>query len=205
MKHREVNKLLVCHECDSVQQTPKLLPDGIACCGCCGARLLTNPKGGLDTPFALTLASLMLFIIANSYPLITLNIKGQIQSTTLTGASMAFLENGRPGLALIVWFTTVLGPALVITGTLYAVVAIRFGVRMPFVRVVLAGLSHLQPWGMMDVFMLGVLVALVKLAGMADVVFGVGLYAFVALLLFFSGAIASLEPTQLWDRLEAHP
>jgi paraquat-inducible protein A len=55
---------------------------------------------------------------------------------------------------------------------------------------------------MLDVFMLGILVSLVKLMGMADVVFGPGLYAYTLLLFSFAAATARLEPHLLWDRLE---
>ena len=203
MSEHHNNKLASCHECDALQRIPPLPPGGVARCGCCGARLAGNPKGGLDTPLALTISALMLFVIANSYPFLTMEVQGRAQSMTLSGASLAFLDHGQPGLALVVWFTSVLGPGLVILGMLYALTAIRFRLPLPGLRPVLAGISRVQPWGMMDVFLLGVLVALVKLSAMGEIIFGIGLYAFVALLLFFSGALASLEIPLLWDRLEA--
>ncbi len=194
--------LAACHECDALQQIRRLPPGGVACCPCCGARLYGNPKGGLDAPLALSISSLVLFLIANLSPLLSLKVAGRTQETTLSGASWALYEADMGVLAAVVWVTSVLGPALIIFSSLYVLTALRLALPLPFVRPVLIGISRLQPWGMMDVFMLGVLVALVKLAGMADVVLGAGLYAFTALIFFFAAAMARLEPHLLWERLE---
>lgn len=193
--------LAACHECDALQQIKSLPPGGVAHCVCCGARLHGNPKGGLDAPLALSISSLVLFLIANLFPLLSLTVAGRTQETTLSGASWALYQAEMAPLAAVVWLTSVLGPALIILSSLYVLVALRLALPLPFVRPVLIGISRLQPWGMLDVFMLGVLVALVKLAGMADVVLGPGLYAFTALIFFFAATMARLEPHLLWERL----
>jgi paraquat-inducible protein A len=193
--------LVACHECDTLQRVEGLPSGSVARCRCCEARLFANPKGGLDTPLALTLSCLILFLVANAYPLLTLNIKGLTHETTLSGAALALYRADMAPLAAVVWITSVLGPALIIVSMLYVLSALRFALRLPFVRQVLVWISRLQPWGMLDVFMLGVLVALVKLAGMADVVLGAGLYAYVALIFFFAAASSRIEPHLLWERL----
>jgi paraquat-inducible protein A len=194
--------LIVCHECDTLQNIPRLNAGQTANCICCDARLISNPRGGLDRPYALTLASLILLVIANIYPFITLNIQGRTQSTTLSGAAVSFLNDGRPALAFVTWFTSVLSPALIISFVVYVLTALRFKWKLPGTKPMLSLVSHLQPWGMMDVFMLGVLVSLVKLADLAEIIFGTGLYAFIALIFFFAAALSSLEPHILWQRLE---
>ncbi len=62
--------------------------------------------------------------------------------------------------------------------------------------------SRLLPWGMMDVFLLAILVALVKLVSLADVVLGVGFIAFVALVLCYAAALSSIELHMLWNQLD---
>jgi paraquat-inducible protein A len=193
--------LVACHECDTLQRVEGPPPGSVARCRCCEARLFGNPKGGLDTPLALTLSSAILFLVANAFPLLTLDIKGLSHQTTLSGAALALYRADMAPLAAVVWITSVLGPALIILSMLYVLSALRFSLRLPWVRQVLVWISRLQPWGMLDVFMLGVLVALVKLAGMADVVLGTGLYAYVALIFFFAAASSRLEPHLLWERL----
>ena len=202
MEKTNAASMIACHECDALQQVSRLPPGHVARCVCCGERLYANPKGGIDTPLALTISSLILFLVANVFPLVTLNIAGQTQQTTLSGATWALYQADMAALAAVVGLTSVAGPAMIMLLILYVLVSLRLGLRLPFIRTALIWISRIQPWGMLDVFMLGVLVSLVKLMGMADVVFGPGLYAYTALIFFFAAATARLEPHLLWERLE---
>ena len=105
-------------------------------------------------------------------------------------------------LALLVWLTSVLLPGLVIGCGLYVLSGLQFNLRLPGLRPVLKLISLVHPWGMLDVFMLGVMVALVKLSGTADITLGVGIQAFAALVILFAWAMSQLEIRQLWQRLE---
>jgi paraquat-inducible protein A len=163
--------------------------------------LVRNPKGGLERPIALNLAALVLLLAANVFPFLTLEISGRDQSTTIVGASWALYEAGMAPLALVVLITTLIGPALLVISSLYVLLGVRSALPLPMLREMLAWISHLRPWGMLDVFMLGVLVSSVKLAGMADMVMGPALYAFGALLLVSAAAMSALEPHILWQRL----
>ncbi len=171
-------------------------------CRCCGARLLTNRRGGLELPLALSLGALLLFISANAFPLLELEIQGRLQKTSIVMAAVTLMDEGSQALGLAVLATSVLVPGLVLGVTLYLIAALRYRLRLPLMRPLLLILSRIQPWGMLDVFMLGILVSMVKLAGMANLVAGPGLYAFVPLIFFSAGLAASLEPRTLWDRLE---
>jgi paraquat-inducible protein A len=185
-------EFMACHECDTLYRIPVLAPGRKANCGTCGTVLLRNPKGGLDRPIALYLSALILLLLANVFPFLTLDIQGREEVTTLIGASQGLYRAGMGELAVVVLITSVLGPALLITSNLYVLLAVRS---------VLAWISYLAPWGMLDVFMLGVLVSFVKLAGMATMHIGPSLYAFVGLILVSAAAAAALEPHILWQRL----
>jgi paraquat-inducible protein A len=71
-----------------------------------------------------------------------------------------------------------------------------------YTKPILVWISRLLPWGMMDVFMLGILVSIVKLVSLADVVIGTGFYAFAVLVILYTATIASLEPHTLWECLK---
>lgn len=194
-------ELVACHECDTLQRIPALAPGRSAHCSCCGAELLHNPKGGLDRPIALNIAAVLLLVLANVFPFMTLQISGREQSTTIVGASWALYEAGMAPLAVVVIITTLIGPALVVISSLYVLLGVRYRLPLPMLRSMLSWISHLQPWGMLDVFMLGVLVSFVKLAGMADMVMGPALYAFTALIVISAAAMSALEPHLLWQQL----
>jgi len=109
---------------------------------------------------------------------------------------------GSPELAATVWVPSVLIPGFIIYGLLYVLLSIRFDLGLPYTRPLLVWASRLLPWAMMDVFLLGVLVALVKLVALADVLLGPGFYAFIALIFAYAAATASLEPHTLWVSID---
>lgn len=194
--------LFVCHECDALQNISGIQAGNVATCVCCGSTLFRNPQGGVERPLALTLASAILFLVANIYPIMQIKIAGIEQSATLTGSAQAFLDLGNPLLAAAVWVPAVLIPGVIIFGLLYVLYSIRFNLGLPYTRPILILVSRFSPFGMMDVFFLGVLVALVKLVALADVLLGAGFYAFMALIFVFAAATASLELHQLWESLD---
>jgi paraquat-inducible protein A len=194
-------ELMACHECDTLQRVPALPPGRAARCNCCGHVLLRNIPGGLDRPIALFATALILLVLANAFPFLTLDISGREEITTIFGASVGLYRADMGELAVVVLITSILGPGLLIISALYVLLAVRFRIGLPVVRPALAWISHLEPWGMLDVFMLGVLVSFVKLAGMATMHMGPSLYAFVALIFVFAAAMASFEPQLLWQRL----
>jgi len=90
-----------------------------------------------------------------------------------------------------------------IVSSLYVLLTVRFRLTLPGSRLALSWISHLQPWGMLDVFMLGVLVAFVKLGSMATMHMGVSLYAYGGLIAMSAAATAAFEPCYLWRLLDS--
>jgi paraquat-inducible protein A len=195
------SELIACHECDALQQIPALQPGQTARCRVCRAKLLRYPKGGLDRLIALYGTALILLLLSNSFPFLTLEIQGRQEITTILGASQALYNAGMAELAVAVFVTSILAPALLITSSLYVVLAVRFKLQLPAARHALSWISHLEPWGMLDVFMLGVLVAFVKLGNMATMHTGLSLYAFCGLIVVSAAATAAFEPHLLWQQL----
>lgn len=194
--------LFICHKCDSLQNVSHIKLGSVAVCTCCHNILFRNPANHIDKPLALIVASIMFFIIANSYPIMTLNIAGIEKAATLTDAALIFIERGNPGLAAVVWLSSVFIPGFIISGLFYILISIHFNLHLPYTKPILVWVSHFLPWGMMDVFFLGMLVSLVKLAALADVLLGSGFYALLALIVTYTAAKASLEPYLLWKYLD---
>ncbi len=194
--------LFICHECDALQKVPAMEPGSVATCRCCGSTLFRCPRGGTEVPLALFVSSLILFLIANSYPIMALEIAGIERETTLLGSALAFIHEGYPALAVIVALSSVLIPGFSILGLVYVLLSIHHQLDWPFTKPLLRWVSRMLPWGMMDVFLLGILVSLVKLSALADVVLGPGFYAFAVLIVLYAAAVSSLEPHFLWEQLD---
>lgn len=191
-------EMIACHECDALQRLPALQPGETARCRVCRARLMRNPPGGIDRPMALFSAAFILLVLANSFPFLILDIQGRVETTTIVGASRALYHAGMGGVAVVVFITSIVAPALLIASSLYVLVSVRFRLWLPGSRLALSWISHLQPWGMLDVFMLGVLVAFVKLGNLATMHVGVSLFAYAGLIVMSAAASASFEPGFLW-------
>jgi paraquat-inducible protein A len=80
-------------------------------------------------------------------------------------------------------------------------VPMRFNRLAPGTAVVFRAIEVMHPWAMMEVFLLGVIVAYVKLSDLAKLEFGIALFAFVALILIMIAAEVALDPRVVWDRL----
>ena len=111
-------ELIACHECDTIQRISDLAPGRKARCSCCGAVVARHPEGGLDRPIALYVAASILFVLANAFPFLTLEIQGREEVTTIMGASWALYKLGMGELAVVVLITSVLGPAFLISSSL---------------------------------------------------------------------------------------
>jgi len=193
--------LTKCHECGLLQRNPRLPAGDAARCARCDASLHRNIPDSLDRTLALTLAGIVLFIVANSFPFLSFQLQGQTTETTLfTGVNDLYLQ-GMWGLSLVVFFTSILAPGIQLTLLLIVLVPLKMG-RLPrgFPKL-FRYVTTLTPWGMMDVFMLGILVSVVKLADMATIVPGTSLFAFGVLIFVLAAAQASLDPDIVWSRV----
>ena len=193
--------LTQCHECGLLQRMPPLPVGGVACCPRCGCRLHRQRPDSLEPALALTLAGVVLFIVANGFPFLSFQMQGQVTETTLATGVLDLYAAGRWELAAVVGFTSILAPGLQLALLLAVLVPLKLG-RLP------AGVARLfryartlAPWGMMDVFMLGILVAVVKLSDMATLVPGTSLFAFVILIFVLAAAQAALDPDIVWSEI----
>ncbi|MFH0351265.1 MAG: paraquat-inducible protein A [Chromatiales bacterium] len=193
--------LIACHDCDLLQRETVLPAGGAACCGRCGAVLYRKLPESLDRTLAFTLAAGVLFLLANAFPLMGLEVQGQRNATGLLGAVRALWDQDMGMVAGLVFLTTVLIPAIEISGMIYLLLPLRLGRAPPGVAPMLRVLQAVKPWGMVEVFMLGVLVSLVKLAHLASIVPGIALWSFGGLILLLAASAASFNPHEVWARV----
>jgi paraquat-inducible protein A len=193
--------LIACHECDLLQHIPRQRQGGIARCRRCNAVLHRSVRDSVDRTLALTLAGLVLFIVANAFPFLAFKMQGQVTETTLATGVQDLYAQGTWELALLVLLTSIVVPLLQLLLLLYVLLPLKFN-RTPWqLAAVFRFLQRLGPWGMMEVFMLGILVAVVKLLDMAQIVPGLALWSFACLIFVLAGAAAALDPQVVWERV----
>lgn len=197
--------LTTCHECDLLHRLVPLTPGGRAHCARCGALMYREAPGGVDRALALALAALGLFFIANLFPFIALNIEGRVEQNLVVSGVLALWRNGMPELAVLVSLTSIVFPLLTLGGLLWLLVPLRLGRRAPGSAAVMRAVNAIGPWTLLGVFLLGALIAFVKLQDLAAVIPGVSLFAFAGLMLAVTGAVASFDVGLLWPRVGPQP
>jgi len=158
---------------------------------------------GVEKTLALAIAAAVLFLVAIGFPIVGLNLQGNEIIATLPDAIRTLWRDDMRSLAAIVAFTTIVVPGAEIAGIIYLTLPLDFG-RVPRGGAfVLRVLHAIEPWGMVSVFMLGVIVSLVKLAHLAHLELGIALWSFAGLMLAMAGVAASFNPHAVWERLAA--
>ncbi|MFN0185307.1 MAG: paraquat-inducible protein A [Aquabacterium sp.] len=200
--------LVVCGECDAVYQRPVLASRDVARCRRCGAVLGRGHFLRADGQAALALASLVTFFIASLSPIVDLELQGVRTTATLWQATRLTWEAGEPGVALLSAATAFVFPLAVILLRLWVLMPLALrpaaAVDMPRLVPALRALHVLLRWSMVEVFMLGVLIAVVRSAGATSIVLGPGLFAYAVLTVLLTALQAS-GLHGLWQMLRPEP
>jgi len=194
--------LTACPSCDLLQRLPSVAPGQSACCPRCGTVLWRRRVESLNRTLALTVAAAILCLIANTVPMLGLTVVGRESFTTVAGGAKKLWENGQHTVALLVFFAAVLAPALQIGLLLLVLLAARRKRPPAWVGLLLRHLPFSRTWSMIEVMLLGVLVALTKIADYATVIPGQALFALFALVFVLAAMQSTFDPKEIWDRVE---
>jgi len=194
--------VIACHECDLLHRLHSLRYGERAKCSRCGAALYARKRDSFEHTILLAVTSLILFALANSFPFMTFELHGRVQQSLLSTGVWEFFERGMWELGLLVLAASIVFPFLKIIGMLYVLVPLEFHYRPWKAALVFRMVEQCQTWAMMDVYLLGVIVAVVKLADLAILVPGVAIYSFVALIIALAAADSALDPHEVWERME---
>lgn len=192
---------VACPACDLLQQVPPLPPGGKARCPRCDETLGSRSADPFDRPLALTVAAAIVFIIANTQPLMDLSAVGRHASTTIIGGAYEMWIQGQALTAIVVAFCVVIAPASYIAFMLIVLLAARRPPAPLWVGELLRWADVMKPWSMSEVMMLGILVALVKIAELASVSPGIGMYAVGLLVLLLPAIMVNFDPAEVWRRV----
>ncbi len=199
--------VLACHECDRLNYVRSSF-DGAAKCARCGAVVYRNIHDSIPSSIWLLIASLILLVIANSFPLLTFKLEGREQVATMATGAFELYRQGYWELGILVFLLSIGFPLFCIMAGLYVLVPVRLGRTVPGLARGFRAFVWLLPWAMTEVYLLGLIVAYVKLSDLATLVIGVAVYAFGALIITMTWAKGRLDPRIVWrwiDRTAAPP
>jgi paraquat-inducible protein A len=193
--------LIACHECDLLHRVQTLPEKSKARCRRCGAILYVNYPKTVDRTLAFALTGLVLLVIANIYPFLSLESQGTILETTLITGTILLSQQSMAGLAILVLLTSMLVPCMLLGGLVYVLWPLKKGWRPAGSRLIFRWILALRPWSMTEVFLLGILVSVVKLAKMATIIPGTALFSFLALVFVLAAVNAFLDPHTIWEKI----
>ena len=195
---QSVGSLVICEYCDSVHECAPLSRHQKALCKCCGAVLERHCQMTLQHRLALSITAAILLCLMNTYPVMSIELKGLHNSATLWDSIMALSEGPITFIALVAAIAVIFAPLLQATLLLWVLGFALSGHRSPGFKLCMRLLEALRPWSMLEVCLLGALVAVVKLAGLLDVTPGIGLVA-LAILSVLMIKLAGKDIRTLWE------
>lgn len=201
LAHLSLAELAACHECDLLMRRPRLKAGERALCPRCGYLLFVNRHDVVGRSLALVLAALLFYVPANFLPIMQLNLLGQSTHDTVWTGVLALHRTGMTAVAMLVFMCSMAIPLLKLLCQLFVLLSIRWQRGRGYGLFLFRTYQHMREWGMLEVYMMGILVSIVKIAGMADLQLGFGLACFVGLLLVQVLLEVCMAPQQIWEAL----
>lgn len=192
---------LICHECDALLRMPAVAPGQKVVCPRCGCTLYKCRRDPVNRGLALSLTALILFIPANFLPIMTLDMLGLENADTLFKGAMHLFDQGYWWMALLVFFCSMLAPLLEFLLISGICILVKLNHYSALLIAMLKVQSHVNRWGMLEVFMLGILVAYIKMIDMGDIHLGVGLLCFTGLLLATTLNAVLFDTHSIWEKV----
>lgn len=199
-------QLVSCHDCGLLQRIVHMPDQGeVICCRCLAVlreRQRIEPVKSIEHTLALVVTGLVLFGIANVFPIVEIQAAGQTVTATLLAGSTHLFNQNLKILAGLVFFTSFGAPLLQLTGLCYLLLPMYFN-HIPWQAIpVFRFIRLVSTWNMLEVLVLGILVSVVKLSAMAAVIPGIALWAFGFLIFIIAAIISTLDNEMLWERMK---
>jgi len=194
-------QFVACHECDLLQREIPLPPGRAALCAQCGAKLYRNTSKSIDHTLALSLTAAIVFILANAYPIIGLQIQSTRNDTSIISAVHTLWIQDMKIVASLVFFTIFLVPLVQLFVIIHILLSLKCGRKPAGFKGIMRVLQHFNPWGMVEVFIIGVIVALVKLTHYGSLIPGIALWSLGALTLLLAATASSFNIHDIWEQV----
>ncbi|MBT8347230.1 MAG: paraquat-inducible protein A [Desulfofustis sp.] len=196
------SSLTACPGCDLLIPVPAV-PDGhYIACGRCGTTLSKSYINSIDRVLALSFAGLLLYLPAMFLPLMTLSSLGLKERGSVVDTCIGFYQNGYVVVSIITFVTAVIVPFLKIFIPFLTAVSLKLGRRAKVLIPSFKLHKHLEEWGMVEIYLLGILITLIKMGDVASIDFNLGFFCFIGLVLLSMAVSVSIDRRLFWYLLE---
>ena len=195
--------LIACPQCDGLSEKPQLKEGQKAICKRCGGKVLERKRDPIKRTMAVALAGLIFLVPAMFLPLIGVSAVGLFNQASLLDCIAILIQNDYHLIAISLFIFTVAVPVVRLLAALYISYCIYVDRITPGLAHFFRSYHQLDSWTMLHVFLLGIMVSMYKLVALAELTIGLGLTAFVFLLISSTLVSVTLDNHYIWDRLEA--
>jgi paraquat-inducible protein A len=202
LKTSDLDNLVICKKCATLHHKVILKERTKAICTTCKSVLYRKHHDLLGKSLALSITTLIFFIVANLFPIVTIDLGGSISNITLSSVFLTMLEQEFYFAGLMCAFVIFLLPLALILNFTILLIFMRLKIKENFVKKMLVFLSTLLPWNMVEIFLISILVAMVKLIGYAEIHFGISFWALVLFVLTDLYLTKSISLIALWGLKE---
>lgn len=197
-----LSSVTACGGCDLLLKKEAAPYGKKACCPRCGHVLSKSKKNSVDRSLALAIAGLALFIPANVLPILQLHTLGIENDATMLSGVIALFQNDFWILSIVVLLASIIIPLFKLLFVLYITVGLKLNRSLPRLADYMRWYRHIEEWGMLEVYALGIIVAYVKLIDLADIIPEPGLYCFIGVLLISSFISIAMDEEKFWELIE---
>jgi len=195
------SRILLCHECDLLIENQEICEACKVQCPRCGHVLYKQKHNTISRSLAYALTALICFYPAVTQPIMILEMLGLSQQQSLISGSLILLREKYYVVAILTFLSSCLVPLFRLLLLTYVTLSITLNYYHKSLIWSFRLFHEMEEWGMLEVYMLGIIVAVVKLLSMAEIQPGFGLWAYAALLLSSILATTALNPHEVWDAL----
>jgi paraquat-inducible protein A len=195
--------IAACPGCDLLIVVPSI-PDGhYLACGRCGSPIFKKYQNSIDRVLILSITGLLLYLPAILLPLMTLSSIGFEESGSVLDSFINFYRNGYFIVAFMVFLTAVIFPFLKLFLPFATSLCLRLNKRPGWLKSAFRFLGHLEEWGMVEVYLLGILITLIKMGGMASIDYNAGFFCFIALVMISMATTVNLDRNLFWSCIDS--
>ncbi len=197
-----LRSITACGECDLLLRKIDAPYGQKALCPRCSHVLYQPKKNSIDRSLALALSGLILFIPANALPILRLQVLGIEHGATMLTGVIGLFNNGMWTLSFVVLLASIIFPLTKLLLVIYITAGLKFSQNFPKLANCMRWYQHLDEWGMLEVYTLGIIVAYTKLIGLAHVIPELGLYCFIGVLLIAGFISTTMDEKLYWEMIE---
>jgi paraquat-inducible protein A len=196
--------LVSCHDCHLLSRWQQPSGSQVPHCPRCGAELHQRYPNSIMRTWAMVLAAMIFYIPANALPMTVTSALGATQADTIMSGVIYFIHSGSWEIALVIFTASIFVPFMKFMILIYLLLSVQFkSIKRPKDRTRLYQLTEaIGRWSMLDVYVVTILIALVKLGILADIEAGPAVIYFAAVVVITMLAAESFDPRLIWDAME---